>query len=154
MEEQRFVEIMDRVTRFAATFGYLGFLPKAPGTYASLAAVMLAWTGEGILFHLVLFLSVIGFLCATQAERIFASKDPSVFVLDEVCGMMLAVLWLPKSVILYGAAFALFRAFDILKPGPVGWAERKTGSGGILWDDLAAGALTNLILQFFTRFVI
>ena len=72
---------------------------------------------------------------------------PGWIVIDEVAGQMLALLAVPRA---SGpwllAAFALFRLFDIAKPGPVGWADRHGGVAGIMADDLLAGAASGLVL--------
>jgi phosphatidylglycerophosphatase A len=84
-----------------------------------------------------------------------ANHDPSEIVIDEVAGQWLAIwaisypAWshdIAISALWPGwvAAFALFRLFDIWKPGPVGWADRKTGPMGVMLDDVIAGILAAL----------
>jgi phosphatidylglycerophosphatase A len=71
-------------------------------------------------------------------------EDPPWVVVDEAAGMALALAFTPASLGWLGVAlaFGLFRALDILKPGPVGWMDRKPGNVGVMGDDLVAGALT------------
>jgi phosphatidylglycerophosphatase A len=133
--------------RFLATFGYVGEFPAGPGTAASAVAAVIAWYGFDALPWIAGGLTLAGFLLTFPAERAFDSKDPGKFVIDEVCGMMVSVLWLPKTLPFFIAAFVLFRIFDIFKPWPVGRLDRMKHPSGILWDDLAAGVLTNAILQ-------
>jgi phosphatidylglycerophosphatase A len=133
--------------RFLATFAYVGEFPAGPGTAASLVAVVIAWYGYAALPWMVAGFTLIGFLTAFPAASVFGSKDPSRFVLDEVCGMMLSLLWLPKTLPCFAAAFVLFRFFDILKPWPVSRLDRMKHPSGIMWDDLAAGLLSNSILR-------
>lgn len=133
--------------RFLATFGYVGEFPAGPGTAASAIAAIIAWYGFESLPWIAAVLSVIGFLVTFPAASVFGSKDPGRFVLDEVCGMMVSVLWLPKSLTIFLAAFTLFRLLDIFKPWPVSRLDRMKHPTGIMWDDLAAGLLTNCILQ-------
>ena len=134
--------------KLPASFFYVGYLPWMPGTWGSLAGFALAWFFNPRLFWMFLGFSLAGFLIAAPAERAFGKKDPQNFVLDEVVGMMLSVLWLPRTPALFIAAFILFRILDTLKPGPIGWIQKRETPSGILWDDLAAGAAVNLILQF------
>ena len=82
-----------------------------------------------------------------RAEEVFNAKDPGCFVLDEVVGMMVSVLWLPKNLLLYVAGFILFRVLDVWKPGPIGWIQNTKTPHSIMWDDLAAGAVVNVVLQ-------
>src|SRR3989338_31830 len=137
---------MNRLVRLLASFFYLGYLPD-PGTFGSLAGLLIAWVFYGSLPALFFVLTVLGLLVCRPAVNVFKSKDPQHFVLDEVCGMMLSVLWLPHSIIYFAGGFLLFRFFDILKPGPIRWLENRKNPMSIMWDDLAAGAVSNIILQ-------
>jgi phosphatidylglycerophosphatase A len=75
------------------------------------------------------------------------ADDPGWIVIDEIAGQMLAMMGLRH--LSFGgliAAFALFRLFDIIKPGPIGWADRQGGAAGIMADDLLAGAAAAAVL--------
>ena len=73
--------------------------------------------------------------------------DPSWIVVDEVVGMWIAAAAAPLSLLWFGIAFLLFRFFDILKPWPVGWADRKVGGGmGVMLDDVFAGLYAAVII--------
>lgn len=138
--------------RFLATFGGCGLAPRAPGTVGSLAALLL---GLPLLKRPRMLVGAIG--CATlagwwAADRAGEGEDHSWIVIDEVAGMWVSLLaCLPenaedpasvkKSVGFSLLAFALFRLFDIRKPGPVGYLDRKHGATGIMGDDLVAGAM-------------
>ncbi|MEM1383346.1 MAG: phosphatidylglycerophosphatase A [Pseudomonadota bacterium] len=142
------------------TFGGIGRLPGAPGTFASAAAVPLAW----LLHWAGGFVLVIGATIAVTAIGWWATEqyidgrddDPGEVVIDEVAGMMVALWPLSVGMTVMGAApylwpwpgwvlgFLLFRALDILKPPPVSWAERAPGATGVMLDDLVAGGLTAL----------
>ena len=145
---------MEKLVETLATFFYVGRLPKAPGTYASVVGLGLAWCFEGTLFHFTLFWTLLGLWVCAPAVKFFQDPDPGVFVLDEVCGMLVSVLWIPKSIVLFLAAFLLFRALDIWKPWPIRSIEKWKNRCSIMADDLAAGLIANGILQFVTRFVI
>ena len=133
----------------ASGFG-IGFWPVAPGTAGSLAAL---FAGAALMQGPV-WLLPLGALVATITGYFVIPRavtdpraDPGWVVIDEVAGMWIAMLGL-SAVTAPGllAAFALFRTLDILKPGPIGWADRQTGSFGIMTDDILAGGATALLL--------
>ncbi len=119
-----------------------------PGTFGSLAGLLIFW-GCPLKWQLpaLVFLCCLGFYLCPRSVKAFGSKDPQSFVTDEVCGMMVALFWLPKSLGVYFAAFLLFRFFDVLKPWPIGLVQKKENPSCILWDDLLAGIFTNLLLR-------
>ena len=145
----------DRITgwvRFLATWHYSGLSPKAPGTIGTLAAVpagaaLLYFGGSTALVIGILTVSVLGIYVSHRYALESGLKDPGEVVIDEVAGMWIALL--PAGLVWWQilGAFVLFRLFDILKPGPVGWADRRLSGGlGIMADDLIAGALSALVL--------
>ena len=138
---------MKTLIKGIASFFYIGHLPVAPGTFGSAAGLVLAWTFNEALPTLFFPLCVAGFLVAAPAENVYGTKDPKQFVLDEVCGMMLGLLWLPKEIIIFSIAFVLFRVLDILKPWPVCLIQKNKNPLSILWDDLACGVIVNGALQ-------
>ena len=72
-------------------------------------------------------------------------------VIDEACGMLLSLFFVPYSLFLAVLGFFLFRVFDILKPPPAKRMEKLTGSMGIMFDDIVAALYTNFILQIIAR---
>lgn len=79
---------------------------------------------------------------AARAGELDAAGDPGWVVIDEFAGQWLAMLPLAHpSLAGCAAAFALFRLFDIAKPGPVGWLDRQRGAWAIIGDDMVAGAI-------------
>ena len=125
-----------------------GFVPGAPGTAGALLGLVLGipllLAPPGVLALATLAVSVLG-LWAIRAAGI--EGDPGWVVIDEIAGQFVALLGLAHpSVLGLGAAFVLFRLFDIVKPGPVGWADRQGGAAGIMADDLIAGAIAAGIL--------
>ena len=134
-------------TTAVATFFGMGFIPLVPATWASAAAAALAWVLPGPLEAWVLALSAAGFSVCRESQKVFLSADPKQFVMDEVCGMMLSVLWLPKNFYVYLCAFILFRVLDSCKPWPISRIQDSPRTASIMWDDLAAGFFTNLLLQ-------
>jgi len=155
------VPIQPEKTRWAwtvATFFGAGLGKPGPGTWGSVAAVLL-WAALALGFHpstqtllLTLVAGIVlsvglGVPAATIAARESGKKDPGFVVIDEVAGQWIALLGLPRpSAIGLLAAFLLFRLLDIAKPGPVGWADRQGGAAGIMADDLIAGAIAAGIL--------
>lgn len=131
----------------AAWFG-AGFIPFAPGTWGSLAA--LPFTAGAYSLGIIpsfLFLVLITFISiwiSGAASKILNSEDPSPVVIDEVAGIFVTMFLLPISWTSVIAGFTLFRFFDILKPFPVGLIDRKIKGGtGIVLDDLMAGVYAN-----------
>ncbi len=125
-----------------------------PGTWGSAAAVLLWWwlladltIAMQLLITCVYFL-VSWYCCERVIGRLSLQDEPQI-VADEVAGMWLALIAVPASWPWMLAAFGLFRFFDIAKPGPVGWLDKRLHSGlGIMADDLLAGALAGLLLHF------
>ena len=133
-----------------ASFGGIGFCPVAPGTAGSLVALVLgagAMQGPAwLLPALAVAATVAGFLAIPRAVK-ERGEDPGWVVIDEVAGQWLALLGLGTATVPgLLAAFVLFRALDITKPGPVGWADRQHGAFGIMVDDVLAGAIAGSVL--------
>lgn len=125
-----------------ATLGPFGYWPWGPGTLAS-ALVALGWWAAPVprwawaLALLVLTVTGIA-VCGRAEERL--GRDDGRIVIDELAGMGLALLAVPHTAAGTGLAFALFRAFDILKPPPIGRLQDLPRGWGVMGDDLAAGA--------------
>jgi phosphatidylglycerophosphatase A len=136
------------LSRLIAGGGGIGFAPAAPGTVASLAAVLLGaamlWVSPWVVVMAAILTIVGGFLTLHQAQ---VEGDPGWVVIDEFAGQWLALAGLPDpSPLGLLAGFILFRVLDITKPGPVGWADRQHGVFGIMMDDVVAGALAAALL--------
>ena len=146
--------------QLVVTFFHAGRLRPAPGTWGSLAALPAA-----LLLHMAggpLFLvaaTVIAFFLGTWATERYlkdtGTHDPSEVVIDEVVGQWIALFPVSLGASHAGAeitqlwpgilaAFLFFRAFDIWKPGPIGWCERLPGAWGVMMDDVAAGWIASL----------
>jgi len=142
----------DPAVLLATGFG-LGLLPKAPGTWASLAALPPAWAianafGRLWLTFVLVAVVALGVWCAgAVARRNDTSDDPQIVVIDEIAGQWLTLLAVPPDAALYAIGFVLFRLFDIWKPWPVSWAERAFKGGlGVMIDDLFAGVYAGALL--------
>jgi phosphatidylglycerophosphatase A len=133
-----------------ATFLGIGKLPLAPGTWASLAAAPLFYPlidfpeVQGCVLIVVFFLGV--FTC-TQYAKDLGVVDPSSAVIDEVLGMGVAMMAIPKQWQFVVMAIVLFRVFDIWKPYPIRQMEKLPGGWGIMTDDLVAGIYARIWLQ-------
>lgn len=137
-----------------ATAGGAGYAPIAPGTFGSAVGVLLYLPLSALhplLFALTLTAMVfLGIWASDRAEQSFGQKDDGRIVIDEVVGQLITLAplaWLAgpqasRSLPWLGVGFLIFRCFDIWKPGPVGWAERRfEGGAGVMLDDVAAGLL-------------
>lgn len=151
---------MTRLATLIGTVGGVGHLRPAPGTWGSLAALPLAlvlhWWGG---FPLLAAASVVAFFAGWWATAMMTrdqtDKDPSHVVIDEVAGQWIALWAISAPTWNMGieitrlwpgwiAAFVLFRVFDILKPGPVGRADRRGDPLGVMLDDVIAGVFAAL----------
>jgi phosphatidylglycerophosphatase A len=133
-----------------ATAGGAGLVPVAPGTAGSLLAAVLLWLIPFSDFSLgVALVGVVlaGIWAGGRVERLYGRKDPGMIVIDEVAGMMLSVLILPRTPLILIVAFVCFRALDIVKPFPARQAQWLRGGLGVVVDDLIAGAYTLLLLS-------
>jgi phosphatidylglycerophosphatase A len=153
MRAQRFARSLAVIL---ASAGGAGYLPVAPGTWGSALAVAIfvLFSPVGLWqFGLTLVaLFFLGIWSADAAERVFGRKDDRRIVIDEVGGQLvtlvpLLVLGSSRSLSALVTGFVLFRCFDIWKPGPVRWAERRFAGGvGVMMDDLVAGILAAVVL--------
>ncbi len=134
-----------------ATLG-VGKIPKAPGTWGSLVAVLIWWAIKPASLSFALSLIIIAFLLGWAAahyyEKWTEQHDPKEIVVDELVGMWIALLITPfldpqvpvAHGVFYFVGFVLFRLFDIAKPFPIGWIDRNVpGAFGTMVDDVAAG---------------
>ncbi len=134
-----------------------GYLPGTPGTWGSLAYLGLWWTWSKFLdFPDILLLLTVSILAVIAVSKTLdslsesAGKDPGFIVIDEWIGMGVSLIGLASvSFTTAAIAFLLFRALDIIKPGPIKWVERAPGAVGIIADDLLAGLCVNFILRVF-----
>lgn len=146
---------MSGLARMIGTMMGTGYLKPAPGTWGSLVALPVAWVihvvgGLPLLLIAVIAAFAKGWWATGEMTKGQADHDPSEIVVDEVVGQWIALLplsyaaWSMEMSILFMwpgwiAAFALFRLFDIWKPGPVGWADRRGDALGVMLDDVIAG---------------
>jgi phosphatidylglycerophosphatase A len=133
----------------ATVFG-VGYVPFAPGTFGSLAGLLL-WAAvpadplsQGVA---IVAIFVIGSWSGNVAERHFARTDPGQVVIDEVLGMLITLYFIPVGWPGALAGFLLFRAADIVKPYPANRLEKLHGGVGVMADDAMAAVYANLTLR-------
>lgn len=137
---------------WVATWFGCGLMRPGPGTWGTigglpLGIVLLTLGGKLSLIVGILLVFAIGLWASRKFEAMTGTHDNSMIVIDEVVGIMIALLGSTLSPLSIILAFVLFRALDILKPWPIGWLDSKIGGAwGVMLDDVAAGKLTALIL--------
>ncbi len=149
--------------RAITTFGYVGLLRPAPGTWGSAAAIATGLLIDHVLGFPALVLATLavtalGFWACGQALRDRPGEDPGEIVIDEVAGQWLALLfpaaafwsrgmegWWLAAYPGWVAAFLFFRLFDIWKPWLVGRADRRGDAPGVMLDDLWAGLFAGIL---------
>lgn len=144
--------------RLITSFFGAGLLPKAPGTWGSLAAIPAAWALHGLGGPILLAIATIalfalGWWATAEFTKGSDDHDPSEIVIDEVVGMFIALFPLSAGMYMVGAepwvfpypgwvaAFLAFRLFDIWKPWPISWADNKETALGVMLDDVLAGMI-------------
>lgn len=149
---------MNFIWKLIATFFFIGKMPKAPGTWGTLAALPVGWYildqfgGNGLALAILLALGV-GTAAAEYHAKNIHKADPKEVVIDEVAGMWIALLpaWLDYTS--FAVAFIVFRLLDIFKPWPINHLEKIEGGAGIMLDDIFAGVVTAVIVYMIQTFL-
>ena len=122
-----------------------GYLPAMPGTWGSLLAAGLAWPmamvgGWPAVLVAALVAAVVGIPAIRAYQRRTGQADPGPVVVDEFAGQWLTLAACPLDPAWWLAGFLAFRFFDILKPPPANWIDRRMKTAeGVMLDDLVAG---------------
>jgi phosphatidylglycerophosphatase A len=140
-----------RLTLALATWGGAGYLPYAPGTWGTAAALPLWW----LLAHLGPLGYALGFAgllavsvaVAGPAQRLLNRVDHPAIVIDEAAGLLIALAGAPVSWTWAVLGFLVFRALDIFKPPPIRWLSRGERGVDVVIDDVAAGVMARLVLE-------
>ena len=144
-----------------ATFFGVGRLKPGPGTWGSVATVLL-WAGISSLLPptartwatiiAAVVVTAAGIPASTKVARAAKGKDPQFVVIDEVAGQLVTLIAVPLAWKSFLAGLILFRVFDILKPPPIRWLERLPEGIGIVVDDLGAGVYALLLMHLLLHF--
>mgnify|MGYP001054374887 CR=1 FL=1 len=143
----------ETISTLLATGLYTGYFPFAPATFSTLvlgiplyllvSCLNLYWYAL-----LLLLLTVAAVRLSDTAEKIFQKKDCSFIVIDELAGFLITMFMVPQSITTVILGFFLFRFFDIVKPPPANFFnKRKKGGLDVVLDDVFAGIYANLVLQ-------
>ena len=142
----------EKAVLFIATGCFIGKIPFAPGTFGSLAGILLCFILSKIsvlaaILCIILFI-IFSIWIANGAEKILNKKDPGSIVIDEIAGMTVTLIGIPFNVFYVTTGFLIFRILDITKPFPIRYIDRRvSGGAGIVFDDIAAGLIANVILR-------
>ena len=141
----------DFVNKAIVSVFFIGYLPLIPGTFGSLAGIglfcLLRQANSFVYFLSLAIVILLGLSVSGRAEKLFNKKDPSRVVIDEVAGMLVALVFMPLDLRIIILGFILFRIFDTVKPYPADKIQNLHGAVGIMADDIIAGIYTNIVLQ-------
>lgn len=134
-----------------ATWGGAGYLPAAPGTWGTAAALPLWWllAHVGPLGYTLAFaaLLVVSVAVAGPAQTLLGRVDHPAIVIDEAVGLLVALAGMPLNWTWTLMGFLVFRALDIFKPWPIRWLSRGHGGLEVVVDDVAAGVMARVVLE-------
>lgn len=139
--------------KYFIAFGFgSGLMPWAPGTWGTLAAIPVYLLFANMPWYLyaiaTLMAFILGVSISTHISQELGEHDYSGIVWDEVIGYLITMFLAPPGMIWMLTGFILFRIFDIWKPQPIGWVDRRVKSGlGIMLDDVLAAIPAWIILQ-------
>ncbi len=129
---------------------YTGYIPFISGTFGSLAGLIIYYIPGFeklyIIAPLIVIFFVYGVYVGTKFEALYG-KDPAQCTIDEVVGMWISLLFLPKIIWISILAFFIWRIMDIIKPQPARMLENLKGGLGIMIDDVVAGLYSLLIIH-------
>jgi len=142
--------------KFIGSAFFSGYMPFAPGTFGSIVALIIyllpGFENPVLLLLLISVFSISGIFLGTKFETVYG-KDPKQCTIDEMVGMWISLLFLPKEVLPVLTAFAIWRILDIVKPFPANLAEKIDGGLGIMLDDIIAAiytlAITHILIYIF-----
>ena len=153
-------------TLFVTMFG-LGKIPKIPGTFGSLATVIILYIffhildlSSNLILLILVIIFIFSFSAITAHTKDIENKDPREIIIDEFIGQSIPIYLYEishgtekssdEAIIFYGVCFILFRFFDILKPFPVSFFDKNfKNSFGVIMDDVCAGFYVVLSLICF-----
>lgn len=127
-------------------------MPKAPGTFGTLAAIpvylLMSELSLWIFIAITAVISVAGIYICDYTSKALGVHDHSGIVIDEIAGYLITMIAVPAEWLWILLGFILFRIFDILKPWPISWLDKKVSGGfGIMIDDVLAGIFALICLH-------
>lgn len=136
-------------------FGF-GWIRPAPGTWGTIPGVLIAYavmSSPWLHFSIAAIFTVGGIWVCRRASEILGVHDFDGIVIDEIAGVLIALLWFEPSWLVLLLGFAWFRLFDIVKPFPIRWVDKKVSGGlGIMLDDIIAGVFAWVALYVIISF--
>ena len=129
---------------------YTGYIPFASGTWGSFGALIIylipGFEKPVVIIPAIIIFTILGVITGNKFDVIYG-KDPAECTVDEVVGMWISLLFLPKTFLVVTVAFISWRAFDIIKPAPARQLESLKGGLGIMMDDIVAGFYSLILLH-------
>jgi phosphatidylglycerophosphatase A len=152
LEAFRQASVGEKVFLILSSWWGTGLLPWAPGTWATVAALPLAAciSLAEPAFRAIFLVGFIGLAiwASSRSQAVLMRTDPPEIVLDEVSGFLVAMFLVPMTWLTLALAVIFFRLFDIVKPFPIRYVEKRLrGGAGVVLDDLVAGLFANLCVR-------
>ena len=146
------MKFRERAVLFLATGFFIGTVPFAPGTFGSIIGLPICFLISRLDILIAVICTILFILfaiwMAAAAEKVLKKRDAGEIVIDEIAGLIVTFIGIPFTLKTVIVGFIIFRAFDILKPFPIRFIEKKVAGGpGIVLDDVLAGLYANLILR-------
>lgn len=150
------LKLSNPVHLLALGFGS-GLSPIMPGTMGTLAAIPLYWLIQGLSAPWYIAILVLGFIVGIWicdvATKAIGQPDHGAIVWDEIIGFGITMFAAPAGIVWIVVGFVLFRIFDIVKPWPIRWFDRRIHGGfGIMLDDVIAGLFALACLQLLAQY--
>jgi len=150
------MKMKEKIYFITLTFFGVGKIPIGQGTVASLISGILYFSfisGNKFLeIFINIFILVVSFLLIKKVKIFWKDNDPHEVVIDEVAGIFLSLLLLPKGFLVFVAALLIFRFLDITKVPPIIFFDRMKSPYGILLDDIVSGIIANFIVRLLLKF--
>ncbi len=152
---------INQIEKLVGSGFYTGYIPLASGTFGSIAALLIYFIPNFekpyVIIPAILIAVVWGIRIGTKFEQVYG-KDPAECTIDEIAGMWISLLFLPKDIFIALIAFVVWRTMDIIKPFPARKSESLNGGLGIMMDDIISAIysliIVHLILVIFSEYLI
>ena len=134
---------------------YTGYIPFASGTFGSIAGLIIyyipGFENPFVIIPAIIIFSFYGIYVGSKFEKLYG-KDPAECTIDEIVGMWISLLFLPKEIWISVIVFLIWRIFDIIKPFPARRLEKLNGGLGIMIDDIISSFYVLLLVHLFILF--